>query len=303
MKSLTRVAYHSSKYEGWYNNDPAALAKEIGGYLSRANKEENSQFLKSIIVPHAGYRFCGNTAANAFINIDPNKYSRLVVLGPSHHASFEGCGLSPFSIFETPFGDIPMDLETKENLLNKRGSHFFTLPQSIDIKEHSIEMEMPFLKYIFGDKKLKVLPIMVGNTDLNINREIGSYLYPLYEDPETLFVISSDFCHWGKNFEYTFYNKNFSNIWESIQDLDKQALDIIGEMDSEKFDKYFKKTKNTICGRNPISIILTMIEKYRAKNKDKKVSFLTTDYSQSNKVKSFDVSSVSYAAAANFVSD
>ncbi len=297
MRSTTRVAYHAGS---WYKDDPSLLAKEIGNYLSNSEKLEQYQSLKSIIVPHAGYRFCGPTAGKSFININPDNFDRVVVLGPSHHAYFQACGLTPYESFETPFGDVKVDTNTINKLLGNKGL-FFTLPESTDVKEHSIEMEMPFLKYIFNKKDFSLLPIMVGHNDYKLNTEIGKALYDLYEDPKTLFVISSDFCHWGQNFGFTYYNKEYENIWESTKDLDKQALDIIAEMDSAKLDQYFKKTRNTICGRNPITIVLSIIENYKKGHKDKKISFDAVGYSQSNQVKSMYETSVSYAAGVNFI--
>ena len=54
MNSITRVAYHAGS---WYKDDPSLLAKEIGDYLSKSGELDQYQSLKSIIVPHAGYRF------------------------------------------------------------------------------------------------------------------------------------------------------------------------------------------------------------------------------------------------------
>ena len=297
MNSTVRVASHAGF---WYKDDPAILGKELGNLLDSSPKSEQNQHLKSIIVPHAGYRFCAPTAAKSFVNVDPKNFNRALILGPSHHAYFEACGLTPFEKFETPFGDVKVDTDTINKLL-ANNELFFTISQSIDVKEHSIEMEMPFLKYIFGKNDFSIVPIMIGHNDLETNTAIGKALYDLYEDPKTLVVISSDFCHWGQNFGFTYYNKNFGTIWESTQDLDKQALDIIGEMNSAKLDQYFKQTRNTICGRNPITVVLTMIEKYRALHKDKKVTFDTVGYAQSNKVSSKQETSVSYAAGVNFI--
>jgi len=297
MDSTTRIAYHSGS---WYEDDPKLLAKEIGSYLSNDDKKENFNSLKSIIVPHAGYTFCGPTAGKSFININPSNFDRAVVLGPSHHVGFKACGLTPYESFETPFGDVKVDTNTINKLLSKKDL-FFTLPESVDVKEHSIEMEMPFLKYIFNKKDFSLVPIMVGHNDLLTNTEIGKALYDLYEDPKTLFVISSDFCHWGQNFGFTYYNNQFENISDSTRDLDMQALQIISEMNSAKMDQYFKKTRNTICGRNPITIVLSIIENYKKNHSDKKLSFDTVGYSQSNKAKSKYDSSVSYAGAVNFI--
>ena len=293
-----RLAYHCGS---WYTNNTAQLSNELNGYLSKAEKDSKSDNLKSIIVPHAGYTWCADTAAKAFININPEKFNRAVILGPSHHEYFEGCGLSKFSNFQTPFGNVKIDVDTNNMLLKEAPETFFTLSESVDLNEHSIEQEMPFLKYIFKDKNFSILPIMVGDSNLRNNRNIGKLLYNLYEDEKTLFVISSDFCHWGRRFGYTYFDKSYETPSESIEALDKAALEIIGRMNSEQFDDYFKKTRNTICGRNPISSVLTIIENYQKNNNKKKVSFECAGYSQSERVKSFNGSSVSYAAGVNFI--
>ena len=297
MNSKIRWASHAGT---WYDDNPMLLSKELSQYLSSSKQYSQYNSLKSIIVPHSGLEYGGPVAAKAFINVNPSNFDRVVILGPSHYEYFKGAALTSFSEFETPFGNIDVDTSTINNLLED-SKHFFSFPKSCDVKEHSIEMEIPFLKYIFDKKKFSIIPMVIGDGNLSKNIELGKCLYDLYEDPKTLFVISSDFCHWGEDFDYVYYNKKFKNIWESTEDLDRQALDIIGEMDSKKFDEYIKKTKNTICGRNPITIILSIIEDYQKKHQDKKISFDTAGYSQSEKVKSMNGSSVSYAAGVNFI--
>ena len=297
MNSTIRYASHAGS---WYSDDPMSLSAELDKYLSASQKYDEYQSLKSIIVPHSGLRYGGPVAAKAFININPSNFDRVVILGPSHYEYFKGCALTSFRKFECPFGNVEVDTAAIKGLLED-SKHFFSFPESSDVQEHSIEMEIPFLKYIFNDKPFKILPMVVGDGNLEKNVELGKCLYDLYEDQKTLFVISSDFCHWGRDFDYTYYNKKFKTIWESTEDLDRQALGIIGEMNSKKFDDYMKKTNNTICGSNPITIMLSIIEEYKRKHGDKKISFDTAGYDQSSKVKSMNQSSVSYAAGVNFI--
>lgn len=286
----------------WYNGDPKGLAAELGKYFSSSEKLSNSNNLKSIIVPHAGYRYSGPTAAKAFININPDNYNRVVVIGPSHHEYFHGCGLSPFEGFQTPFGSIKIDLEINKKLLQSSKDHFFTLEKEVDEEEHSIEMEIPFIKMLFDKKDFSIVPIMVGsNTNFDAHKEIADVLYDLYEDKQTLFVISSDFCHWGKRFAYTYYDNKYDEIWKSTESLDKMALEHISKLDPTGLNDYFKKYKNTICGRHPISIVLCMIEQYKKKYQNKKITFDCAGYSQSSHVMDMNDSSVSYAAGVNFI--
>lgn len=294
----SREATHSGS---WYNANPSKLSRELSTYLSSASKNPNYNKLKSIIVPHAGYRYCAPTASEAFININPANYDRIFVLGPSHHVAFPGVGLTPFSVFETPFGNINVDIDVIKELSGDKEHLFSTLPEEVDENEHSIEMELPFLKMIYGSDNFKLVPLMVGRTNLEMNRKIAESLQKYYDDPKSLFVISSDFCHWGKRFGFTYYDKSQGKIWESTEKLDKMAMEIIGRMDPNEFNEYFIKYKNTICGRSPISIVLCNIEKYKQTFTDKKVSFDLAAYSQSERITDMNDSSVSYAAGVNFI--
>ena len=87
------------------------------------------------------------------------------------------------------------------------------MSRSVDEDEHSIEMHLP---YIHRRLQLEypntptsqyppLVPIMVGATPASTERAFGSLLAPYLEDPSNAFVISSDFCHWGLRFRYTYY--------------------------------------------------------------------------------------------------
>jgi len=91
------------------------------------------------------------------------------------------------------------------SLSNQPG--FSRLSNKEDENEHSIELQLPFISKIFNN--IKIIPILIGeisNYKL-FSKSIGS----LFENDKTLFVISSDFCHWGKRFRYTYLPENLNN--------------------------------------------------------------------------------------------
>lgn len=122
-----------------------------------------------------------------------------------------------------------------------------------------------------------IIPIMVGVLSLEREAEFGQILAPYLADPQNLFVISSDFCHWGQRFRYTHYDEAEGPIYKSIEKLDKevlpddnnlnliiylmhflifQGMNIIEKLDPEPFAQYLRKYQNTICGRHPIGVFL-----------------------------------------------
>ena len=188
----------ASKAGSWYEGDSKTLTESIKSFLDKASKFETSSLIKGLIVPHAGYFYSGPTAAYSYININPNKYKRVFVLGPSHHSGFEGCGLTKCSTIETPIGDIKVDREIVDKLKSLKG--FEEIDKETDEDEHSLEMQFPFLKYMFGINNFTLIPIMVGFTNEVSEQYFGKILSEYYKQDENLYIISSDFCHWGTRF-------------------------------------------------------------------------------------------------------
>ena len=154
----------------------------------------------------------------------------------------------------------------------------------------SLEIELPFVYQLFGSSA-KVVMIMVGDVNEKQKVEYAKALAPYVKDPKTVFVISSDFCHWGTNFDYTPYDPSKGEIWESISAMDHEGAELIESQDADAFHRYIEKTDNTICGANCIEIFLRAIKESGMKTQ---TSLLR--YSQSNHVVDPSDMSVSYCA-------
>ncbi len=100
------------------------------------------------------------------------------------------------------------------------------------------------------------MPVLVGSLSKDAEAQYGTLFSKYFDDPANFFVISSDFCHWGKRFSFTYYEPNDGPIYKSIENLDRQGMDAIEAQDLDRWYTYLKKYKNTICGRHPIGILL-----------------------------------------------
>jgi AmmeMemoRadiSam system protein B len=103
----------------WYVSDPNALEQQLDGFLECAQVKQQSQMLKALIAPHAGYRYSGETAGYAYKLIDPDAVERVVLLGPSHKVWLDTCALSVCKYYKTPFGNIEIDSDCKEKLISE----------------------------------------------------------------------------------------------------------------------------------------------------------------------------------------
>lgn len=148
---------------------------------------------------------------------------------------------------------------------------------------------------IFFSKSYEIIPILVGNLSRQQFEDYASVLAPYLRDSSTLFVISSDFCHWGRRFSYT-YRISDGPIYQSIEKLDHQAMNAIESLNFNSFAEYLDDTQNTICGRYPILLLLETLGVLQKSNQFL-IECKFTHYTQSSQIKDMTDSSVSYAAA------
>lgn len=259
-------------------------------FLTLFNAAQKNQSIpgtvKAVISPHAGYRYCAETASHAFSTIDSSLYDRVIIMGPSHRMALDYCTITEAASLQTPTGSMKID-PIADELTSNHKDLFRKLSIEASNREHSLELMLPWIDYIFRGKTVTCVPIMVGHLDQNKLTKVVEILKPYINDPKTLLVISSDFTHWGRRFSYTYLPEVQGEFWERISALDHGAMEAISSCDPTKFQDYIKKTKATICGRTPITIAMMALGKpYRID---------WPHYSQSSHVQYMDDSSVSYA--------
>ncbi|NIP26161.1 MAG: AmmeMemoRadiSam system protein B [Phycisphaerae bacterium] len=250
--SLPKVVHRSIISErGWYTSDSEALRKEIAGYYEKAKVDPISNVI-AMILPHAGYRYSGQIAVRALKTTD-KKYSRIIVIGPSHRAYMEEMlSVSRATHYETPLGEVPLDVDFINKLLEY--PVFRSTPYA-HTEEHSVQIELPLLQH--NCKDFKFVPIVAGHCSTETIRKAGSILKSLVND-QTLVIASSDFVHYGQNFRYVPFR---DNVAEQIKKVDMGAYEHIANLDCEGFVKYKQATGATICGSVPVAILLSMLEK------------------------------------------
>jgi len=281
----------------WYEGSKDVLTNYLNLWISKTKLSlEKNNLLKGVVVPHAGYSFSGPTAAWSYSQINPENYDRVFLLGPCHKIYLTGCALSSCTSLETPLGNIAVDTNIIQEL--SKDKNFVQVKKKDEENEHSLEMQLPYIKLVFGERNFKIVPIMVGNLNESAEEYFGQIFSKYLEDERNLFVISSDFCHWGNNFDYTYYNSNDGEIFQSIEKLDKRGIELIENQSPESFQGYLKETENTICGRHPIAVFLFAL-KHSTLGKKSTTKLLS--YTQSNQVRRKKDMSVSYASIVSYI--
>ncbi|EME49005.1 hypothetical protein DOTSEDRAFT_67898 [Dothistroma septosporum NZE10] len=275
-----------------------------------------------IIAPHAGYSYSGPAAAWAYKAWDVSKAKKVFLLGPSHHHYLTKAALSKCTEYATPIGNLKVNREVTAELHST--GQFEWMSRSVDEDEHSLEMHLPYiykrLSQTFGEDAANfptLVPIMVGNTSASTEKSLGRILAPYLADRSNVFVVSSDFAHWGLRFRYTYYQPATGNaidltssaklpkdpaIHESIKVVDFQCMGACESGSHEAWLNVLDKTGNTVCGRHPIGVMMAAVEKLREDlDRLDAGAFKFVKYDRSSLVNRVGDSSVSYASAYTIV--
>lgn len=172
----------------FYEADKASLQQHINALMSQATGECGVA-PRALIVPHAGYIYSGATAAKAYRCLQScrDEIRRVALFGPAHRVFLQGMALPSVDEFATPLGQVPLDKEIIDQIINLPGVSVSDLAHR---DEHSLEVQIPFLQTLLS--KFTLVPVVVGDCDTST---VAAVIDELSGDADTLIVISSDLSH------------------------------------------------------------------------------------------------------------
>lgn len=194
------------------------------------------------VCPHAGYIYSGKVAAHVYATLP--EADTYILFGPSH----TGYG-SPISVsretWKTPLGNIDVDLELADGFLGS----IVDMDELGHRYEHSIEVQLPFLQYRFG-QNFKILPICMGMQDEETAVEVGNLVADLVSKSgkRVVVIASSDFTHY--------------ETAERAKEIDSEVIDAILNLDiSGMYDRLYRRNAS-VCGYGPIAAMLSASQKF-----------------------------------------
>ncbi|MCQ1057961.1 AmmeMemoRadiSam system protein B [Photobacterium sp. DNB23_23_1] len=175
----------------FYSHSAAALKSQMVEWLRTPHHTASNHTLpiRALIVPHAGYMFSGNVAADAYRYLIPEakRIRRVILIGPSHRYYFQGCAIPAADHFETPLGKIKIDTQFVEKL---KEIDDIEVSDQVHALEHSLEVQLPFLQSCLHDFTL--LPLLTSNVHPAI---VAKLIDSLWQGDDCLLVVSSDLSH------------------------------------------------------------------------------------------------------------
>jgi AmmeMemoRadiSam system protein B len=175
----------------WYPAHPDALAREVDGYLADAGDPPPGQPI-AIVAPHAGLMYSGPIAAHAYNLLRGRDVDVVVLVGPSHYVGFSGVAIHDRGVFETPFG--PAVIAEHCAAAVALGSREIQPHPTAHVREHSLEMQLPFLKRVLPDAE--IVPLVMGHQRRDTAYALGDAIAAGVKGLKALLVASTDLSHY-----------------------------------------------------------------------------------------------------------
>jgi hypothetical protein len=193
-----------------------------------------------VVSPHAGYMYSGPVAANGFSKLAADGTPEtFVILGPNHTGHGSGVSILTDGAWETPIGTAQIQGEMAKRI--QSSSTILDIDEASHTYEHSIEVQLPFLQFLYGDS-VKFIPICMMMQDLQTSRDIAKSIVEQCEGKDYAIIASSDFTHYEPH--------------ETANRKDKMAIDAILKLDDEALNDLGESNRVTMCGYGPITTLI-----------------------------------------------
>ncbi|MBI3150898.1 MAG: AmmeMemoRadiSam system protein B [Chloroflexi bacterium] len=186
----------------WYEGMPTPLAARVDEYIADAQLPEISGQVIGVIAPHAGHKYSGRVAAHAFAALRGLSPDLVAILSPFHNFAPYQLITTSHQAYATPLGNIEVDQPALEELQKNLDIPISPIPND---KEHSLEIELPFLQRIFHNG-FKLLPVMVHAQEEEVAKKLGLALARTLKKKNAIIVASTDLSH--------FYDQQTAHIFD-----------------------------------------------------------------------------------------
>jgi len=216
------------------------LISEVKTYLDRAQVEALPVPPRAIIAPHAGLMYSGPVAAFAYAAAHRHHYSALVIVGPSHFVPFRGVSIWPDGEWETPLGPVRVDRDLATAIAQAS-------PQIVEVpaahgREHSLEMQMPFIAHLLPG--VPIVPLVMGQQTRDtafalaeaIARAVAAH------GADALLVASSDLSHYEDA--------------ATAEALDRIVIQQVESLDATGLMRALEDEPRHACGGGPMVAVI-----------------------------------------------
>jgi len=199
-----------------------------------------------VVVPHAGYIYSGNTASYSYNAIKEDSRRKFLIIGPKHSGFPYSTCVYPSGTWSTPLGRCRIDDEGVRAITSTQKD--IEISESAFDEEHSIEVQLPWLQFLFGDSCM-ILPVSMGDQSMERAGELASAIGDLPTDH--VVIASSDLTHYEPS--------------RSADLKDSEMIKAIESLDVEAFYSTMQRINASACGYGPIATLMLLTKRLNGK--------------------------------------
>ncbi len=221
------------------------------GSIPKVSKQRRWESV-GFIAPHAGYIYSGPVAAHTYYKLaEEGAPETFVIIGPNHTGYGSLVSVYPSGKWATPLGEVEVDSDLARSIVSN--SEYAELDIYAHTEEHSIEVQLPYLQYLFGNK-FKIVPIVLALQTPEVARDLAKSIYDAvaHYNRDVVVIASTDFTHYEPH--------------DIAREKDLKAIEKIIALDAEGFYNTLKELSVTACGPGGV---MTLIELTKMIHRDK----------------------------------
>ncbi len=219
----------------FYLAHPAKLKQQLDSFFTQAKPQHKAS---AIILPHAGYIYCAQTAADALSQVKiPRK---VFILSPNHTGKGAAISINSEGFWQTPLGEVKIDSALAKSFM--KHCPWAEEDEEAHREEHSLEVQLPLLQYL--KKDFEFVPLTIQHVSYEDCVILGEALAETIHDSgeEVLIIASSDMNHYGSH--------------EQTLKQDQIAIDPILKMDPKLLYEQVHEHDVSMCGIIPATVTL-----------------------------------------------
>jgi AmmeMemoRadiSam system protein B len=260
-------AFYAGSQQSLREQIESCFRHELGPGSLPTVADKKLQNIVGLVCPHAGYMYSGPVAAHGYYHLaQDGKPDIVVILGPNHTGNGSALAAMREGAWRTPLGDVEIDTATAD--LITHASSIIDVDDSAHAFEHSVEVQLPFLQYLYGSS-FKFVPICFLMQDLESSREVGSALAKALIGKNAVIIASTDMTHYEP--------------LRSTEKKDKAAIEAVLKLDEQQLYSTVEGFNISMCGPGPTTALVAAAKALGAKKAEllcyKTSGDITGDYS------------------------
>jgi len=230
----------------FYPSEPERLKKKVRQFLTAAGHVPDPD-VRALIVPHAGYDYSGQIAAEAYKLVEGRKCDSVIIIAFLHRVFLQGILVDDVAAYETPLGRVPVDRELACEIRLSHPLLGATVQGSLE--EHSLEVQLPFLQTVIPG--LKIVPVYIGAQNITSITILADTLAKMLKGRNVLVVATTDLSHF--------------HSYEAASAKDKDLIAMFEEGNVEAIYDAYAKEEVEACGMGPVLVSMLLARKMKWK--------------------------------------